>query len=92
MKSDILSARDCDVTPGFRHKETNRVALQRGADETRGAGGITIYVPTGACEFAGATVEISTAANAAGTVRIHGEGSATVVQSVGSSLFVLTSA
>jgi len=37
-------------------------------------------------------VEISTAASAAGTVRIHSKGSATVVQSVGSNLFVLTDA
>ena len=92
MKSDILNARDCGVTPGFRHDKTNRVALQRAADEMRSAGGRTVYVPTGVCEFAGATVEINTAACAAGTVRIHSEGSATVVQSVGSNLFVLTDA
>jgi hypothetical protein len=92
MKSDILNVRDRGVTPGFRHDKTNGVALQRATDEMRGAGGRTIYVPTGVCEFAGATVEISTAASAAGTVRIHGEGSATVAQSVGSNLFVLADA
>jgi len=90
MKSDIPNARDRGVTPGSRHDETNRVALQRAADEMRCAGGRTIYVPAGVCEFPGANVEISTATSAAGTVRIHGEGSATLVQSVGSNLFVLT--
>ncbi len=92
MKSDILNARDCGVTPGLRLDNTNRVALQRAADEMRCAGGRTIYVTWGACGFAGTTAEISTAASAAGTLRIHGEGSATAVQSVGSNLFVLTGA
>ena len=92
MKSDILNARDCGTTPGFRYDKTDRVALQRAADEMRCAGGRTIYIPTGVCEFAGAAVEISTAASAAGTLRTHGGGSATVVQSVGSNLFVLTDA
>jgi hypothetical protein len=71
MNSDILNARDCGATPGFRYHEADRVALQRAADETRCAGGRTIFVPTGVCEFVGATVEISTAANAAGTVRTY---------------------
>ncbi len=92
MKSDILNARNCSVTPGFRYDKTNQVALQRAADEMRCADGRTIYVLTGVCEFAGAAAEISTAASAAGAVRIHGEGSVTVVQSVGGSLFVLTDA
>jgi hypothetical protein len=92
MKSDIRNARDCGVTPGFPHDNTKRVALQRAADEMRCAVGRTIYVPTRVSEFAEAFVEISTAASAAGTVRIHGEGSATVAQSVGSNLFVLADA
>jgi hypothetical protein len=87
-----LNARDCGATPGFRHDKTSRVALQRAVDEMRGAGGRTINVPTGVCEFAGATGEISTAASVTGTVRIRSEESATVVQSVGSNLFVLTGA
>jgi|HubBroStandDraft_1064217.scaffolds.fasta_scaffold161671_2 hypothetical protein len=92
MKSDILNARDRAITPGFRHDETNWVPLQRAADDVRCACGKTIYVPTRVSEFAEAFVEISTAASAAGTVRIHGEGSATVAQSVGSNLFVLADA
>jgi len=56
MNSDILNARDCGATPGFRYDETNRVALQSALDEMRGAGGRTIYVPTGVCEFAGAAL------------------------------------
>ncbi len=57
----------------------------------RDAGGGTVYIPTGVYEVAGAiNLEISTAARAAGTVRISGEGSATLVQSAGNSLFVVT--
>jgi hypothetical protein len=93
MESDILNARDCGVTPGFGYGETNRIALQRAVDEMQGAGGGTVYIPTGVYEVAGAiSLEISTAASATGTVRISGEGSATLVQSVGSNLFVVTDA
>ena len=71
MKSDILNALDCSVTPEFGYGETNRVDSELSADEKWGTVGITIYVPTAVCEFVGATVEISTAANSAGTVRTH---------------------
>jgi Pectate lyase superfamily protein len=75
MESDILNVRDCGVTPGFGYGETNRIALQRAIDEMRGAGGGTIYIPTGVYEVAGAiNVEISTGASATGTVRISGDG------------------
>ncbi len=93
MESDILNARDCGVTPGFGYGETNRIALQRAVDEMRGAGGGTIYISTGVYEVAGAiNVEISTAASATGTVRIRGEENTTLVQPVGSDLFVVTDA
>lgn len=92
MISDTLNARDCGVTPGFGYGETNRVALQRAVDEMQVAGGRTIYVPTGACDCGRAIVEISTAPSAKGTVRISGEGSATLLQLAGSNLFVMTGA
>jgi hypothetical protein len=93
MESDILNAWDCGVTPGFGYGETNPIALQRAVDEMRGAGGGTVYIPTGVYEVAGAiNLEISTAASATGTVRISGERSVTLVQSVESNLFVGTDA
>jgi polygalacturonase len=51
MESDILNTRDCGVTPGVGYGETNRIALQRSVDEMRGAGGGTIYIPTGVYEI-----------------------------------------
>jgi hypothetical protein len=93
MESGFLNARDCGITPGCGYGETNRIALQRAVDEMRNTGGGTIYIPTGVYEVAGAiNVEISTAASATGTVCISGEGSATLVQSVESNLFVVTDA
>jgi hypothetical protein len=80
MKSDILNAPDCSVTPAFGYGEANRIDSELSDDDKRRTVCITIYVPTEVCEFVGGTVEISTAANAAGTVRIH------------SSPFVLTDA
>ncbi len=93
MRSDTLNARDCGLMPGFGYGRTNRIALQRAVDEMRSAGGGTVYIPTGVYEVAGAVnVEISKAASATGTVRIIGERSATLVQSAGTSLFVVTDA
>jgi hypothetical protein len=93
MKSETLNARDFGVTPGVGYGETNRIALQRAVDEMRGVGGGTIYISTGVYEIAGAiNVEISTAASATGTVRVSGEENATLMQSVGSNLFVVTDA
>lgn len=93
MESDILNAHDSGVTPGFGYGETNRIALQRAVDEMRGGGGGTIYIPTGVYEVAGGiNVEISTGESATGTIRISGEGDATLVHSAGSNLFVVTDA
>ena len=91
MESSILNAQDCGVTPGAGYGETNRIALQRAVDEMHAAGGGTIVIPTGVYKFAGAiNIEVSTAANAAGTVRITGEGGPTLVQPDENNLFVVT--
>jgi hypothetical protein len=93
MNSDILDEQDSGVTPGFRYGEIKLVATHGATDEMWGAAGGTTYIPTAVYGVAGAIyVHISTAAIATGTVRIRGEGSATLVQSVGSNLFVLTDA
>lgn len=93
MNSDILDARDSGVTPGSRYGETKLVASHGATDEMWGAAGGTTYIPTAFYGVAGPIyMEISTAANATGTVRIGGAGSATLLQSVGSNSFVLTDA
>jgi hypothetical protein len=93
MESSVLNAQDCGVTPGVGYGETNRIALQRAVDEMQTAGGGTIFIPTGVYEFAGAiNIEVSTAASAAGTVRITGEGGPTLLLQDENNLFVVTDA
>jgi hypothetical protein len=93
MKSDVLNAPDSGVTPGFGYGETNQVASHGAVAEMWGGAGGTIYIPTAACGAAGTIyVEISTAVIATGTVRTSEEGSATLLQSVGSNVFVMTGA
>lgn len=70
MKSDILNALDCVVTPGFVYGEASRVQSLPG-DEKRRTVGVTIYIPTRICEFVEATLKISFPANAAVTVGTH---------------------
>lgn len=73
--------------------QTNRVASHNAVDEVWGAAGGTIYVPPVALDVVGAIyVEISTAAFATGTLRISGEGSVPLVQSVRRNLFVIAGA
>jgi hypothetical protein len=75
MESDVLNAQDCGVTPRDDYGEIIRIALQRAVDQMQTAGGATIFIPTGAYEFAGVVnMEVRTSASAAGTIRITGEG------------------
>jgi polygalacturonase len=93
MEADILNARDCGVTSAVGYAETNQIALQRAIDEMCVAGGGTILIPTGVYDFAGPIdVEVSTAPNASGTIRIAGEGYPTLVAQDENSLFVVTDA
>ena len=57
------------------------------------AGRATIFIPTGAYEFAGVVnMEVRTSASAAGTIRITGEGAPTLLQRDENNLFVVTDA
>ncbi|MGA9272207.1 MAG: hypothetical protein WBV67_01865 [Candidatus Cybelea sp.] len=92
MQSDVLGARDSGLTPGFGYGRTKLIASHGAVDEMWGAAGGTIYIPTASGVAEAIYAEISTAAIATGTVRIGGAGSAALLQSVGSNLFVITGA
>jgi hypothetical protein len=88
---EIDGAQDAAANATFVY--ASRVASHNAVDEVWGAAGGAIYIPTAALGVAGAIyVEISTAAFVTGTLRIGGEGSATLLQSVGRKLFVIAGA